>query len=317
MVQVFLEQWMSGAAEFPVQTSGSTGTPKAILLTRHQLEASAKRTLQFFGLQPGDRALLGLPVQTIAGKMMILRALLGELELIITDPDSQPMNCLETDERIDFFPLSPMQLNLLGPEQLKNVNTLLLGGSPLSPALEKRITVQHDACYIGFGMTETVSHIALRKAGDPSYHALKGVTFSTLDGKLIIEDELLQLSGLVTNDLVELTDSTRFKWLGRDDFAINSGGVKIHPEQLEQVLSDVVKGAFFIAGIPDDTFGQKCILLVDTMTEIDDFEQLCTLCRDHFGPYSAPKQLYRLPFIYSSGTKINRRLTLEQLTIQL
>lgn len=248
--------------------------------------------------------------------MMLLRALLGELELIITDPDAQPMNYLQANENIDFFPLSPMQLNSLSREQLEKVNILLLGGSPLLPALEKHIAAQHPACYIGFGMTETVSHIALRKAGDPYYKAMEGVTVSSEEGKLIITDELLNLAELKTNDLVELVDSTSFKWLGRVDFAINSGGVKIHPEQLEQVLSDAVNGPFFIAGIPDDTFGQKCILLVDTMTEINNFEHIRALCKEHFGPYSAPKQWYRLPFVYSSGTKINRRLTLEQLIIE-
>lgn len=297
---------------FEVQTSGSTGNPKTILLRRGQLEASAIRTLNYFQLKQGDSAVLALPIHTIAGKMMVVRSLIGQLNLIVTDPGSRPMDSLSLNEQITFFPMSPMQFGQLKPEELARIKYILLGGSPLSPKLEKQISSLHSNTYIGFGMTETVSHIALRKIGHPFYEALQGVDFSLKDNKLIVNDQLLELVDLETNDLVELKNPLSFKWLGRADFVINSGGVKIHPEQLEQFFSDFIDGNFFIAGIPDDTFGQKCILVTDTMTKVEDFEQLCTLCKAHFGPYSSPKQWIQLPFSYSSGTKINRRLTLEQ-----
>lgn len=313
-VEAFVESWKNGTDLFEVRTSGSTGKPKTILLRREQLEASATRTLNYFRLQPGDTAVLALPIHTIAGKMMVVRSIIGQLKLIVTDPGVRPMDALLPDEKIAFFPISPMQLEQLKPEELARIRYILLGGSPLSPTLEKQITSLHSHTYIGFGMTETVSHIALRKAGSPCYEALQGVDFSTKDDKLVVNDQLLGLVDLETNDLVELKTQTSFKWLGRADFVINSGGVKIHPEQLERFLSASIDGNFFIAGIPDDTFGQKCILVSDTMTKVDDFERLCVLCKEHFGAYSAPKQWVQLPFIYSSGTKINRRLTLEQFT---
>lgn len=311
----FLREWSDGQQTFTVQTSGSTGKPKSIVLRREQLEASAKRTLRYFDLQPGDKALLAISPSTIGGKMMLVRALLGDLELIVTEPSSNPLANLEPDESIAFAPLVPLQLKTLVeqfPERLQQLKTILLGGAPLSSALEEKVSTLHSHVFMGFGMTETVSHIALRRLGSSIYTAMEGVTLEVDNDALVISDHLLKIDRLQTNDSVRLLNDHQFEWLGRTDFAINSGGIKIHPEQVEQVLSTVLQVPFFIFGVPDATFGEQCIIVVDATVKPIDLKQLQTLCAEKLGKYAVPKQLITLPMIYAAGGKINRKATLAQ-----
>ncbi len=315
-VKRFLKDWSEGQLTFTVQTSGSTGKPKSIELKREQLEVSAKRTLRYFDLQPGDTALLGISPLTIGGKMMIVRALLGDLKLIVTEPSSNLLAQLEPNETIAFAPLVPLQLKILVeqfPEQLQQLQTILLGGAPLSSEMEQRVSELHSRVFMGFGMTETVSHIALRKIGSPVYEALEGVSFETSNDALVVTDRLLDIHQLQTNDSVRLLNDHQFEWLGRTDFVINSGGVKIHPEQVEQVISTVLKDPFFIASQPDITFGEQCIIVVDATVKPIDLKQLQLLCAEKLGKYAIPKKLLSLPMIYATGGKINRKATLAQL----
>jgi O-succinylbenzoic acid--CoA ligase len=229
----FIAAWESGTSAFNVFTSGSTGPPKRIELTRAQLIASAQRTLDYFDLGDGDSALLGISPKTIGGKMMIVRALLGGLKLMVCSPSANPLTALEPGETLGFCPLVPMQAQRVletDPSSLQRVRNILLGGAPVSDKLEKELMNAHNGCYAGYGMTETVSHIAIRRLGNPVYRSLRGVVFrQDEDGRLIVSDAELGIRQLVTNDLVELIDARQFTWLGRSDFAINSGGVKIHP----------------------------------------------------------------------------------------
>lgn len=317
-VETVIREWETGMETVTVQTSGSTGPPKQIVLKRAQLIASARRTLDAFGLASGDSALLGISPKTIGGKMMIVRALLGNLRLIVCSPSANPLGALQPGETLDFCPLVPMQAKHIlehTPEKLGQVSTFLFGGAPLPATLEQELAALHPSCYIGFGMTETVSHIALRKLGNPLYGALPGVTFSAEDDQLIITDKRLGIERLITNDSVELIDAAHFRWLGRTDFVINSGGIKIHPEQVEQALADLIGVPFFVSSEPDDTFGQKCILIMDETNDLPDLAQLQEHCRKTTGPYSAPKKLYSTRIVYTAGSKIDRRATLQQLGI--
>lgn len=314
----FIAEWESGAQTFEVFTSGSTGTPKRIVLSREQLIASARRTLDYFDLTPGSTALLGISPKTIGGKMMLVRALVGDLRLIVCPPSSNPLSALEPDETLDFCPLVPLQAQRIletAPESLLRIRNILLGGSPLSERLERKLLYLHKGCYAGYGMTETVSHVAMRRLGDPVYFSLRGVRFSESDSQLVITDDELGISDLLTNDQVRLLGPRRFEWLGRTDFVINSGGVKIHPEQLEHALADLIDVPFFVASEPDDTFGEKCIIIVDETTNIPELATLQEQCKTHVGAYAVPKALYVTPVIFSNGTKINRRATLQQLGI--
>jgi len=315
----FISEWESGVDQFAVQTSGSTGDPKTIILTRSQLIGSAQRTLDYFQLKPGDSALLGISPKTIGGKMMLVRAILGKLKLIVCDPSSNPLAVLETNELLDFCPMVPLQIQSIlanDPEKFKSVKTILVGGAPLSAQLEAQLQQLDCRSFHGFGMTETVSHIAMRPIGNPTYTALEGVHFSQTGEQLVISDAVLGIHQLNTHDSVRLIDNTHFNWLGRTDFVINSGGVKIHPEQLEHALEDLIKGAFFVSAEYDDTFGKKCILIVDEATETPTLESIQAYCKEQFGPYAAPKKLYRTTIVYNKGSKINRLITLQQLGIK-
>ena len=318
-IEHFISEWESGIAHFEVQTSGSTGVPKTIILSRNQLIGSAQRTLDFFQLQPGNTALLGISPKTIGGKMMLVRAIIGKLKLVVCDPSSNPLTVLELDEYLDFCPMVPLQIQTIlatDSEKLQFVKILLFGGAPLSAHLEKQLQQLDCACFHGFGMTETVSHIAMRKVGQPTYSAMKGVQFSEEGTQLVISDAVLGIQQLRTTDSVELIDNEHFNWLGRTDYVINSGGVKIHPEQLEQLLEGFINGSFFISAEPDDTFGQKCIIIVDETTETPSLEEIQHYCKQKFGRYAAPKKIYRTNIVYNQGSKINRLKTLQQLGIK-
>ncbi|ASS48884.1 MAG: hypothetical protein A3D31_05900 [Candidatus Fluviicola riflensis] len=317
-IEQFVNEWNVGKSIFEVKTSGSTGNPKTIQLTREQLIASAQRTLDFFQLKPGNTALLGLSPATIGGKMMIVRALIGDLTLIVTDPSAFPTTALLSGEKLDFCPMVPLQLKQLleyAPAVFDQIKTILIGGSPLSSELEKALQEVHQRCFVGFGMTETVSHIALRKLGTPYYSALKGVSFSEENDQLVITDSLLHIDQLKTTDIIRLIDTQTFEWMGRADFAINSGGIKLHPELIEKELSHLIPGPFFIAGEADDTFGEICILILDDCTLSPSLEVIQTFCKERIGPYTFPKKVYTSAIVFNQGGKINRLQTLQQLGI--
>jgi len=314
-VTEFADQWNSGQQLFTAETSGSTGTPKQLTLKREQLLASAKRTLDFFGLRPGNTALLAISPATIGGKMMIVRALTGGLHLFVVPPQANPLAQLPDGQTIDFVPLVPLQLKTIvreNPTLLQRIGTVLLGGSPVSPDLEEQLSALHQRIFIGFGMTETVSHIAMRKIGDSVYTALNGVQFSEKNDALVISDSELGIDQLQTNDSVSLISSEQFEWFGRTDFTINSGGVKIHPEQLERLLEGVIDVPFFIAARPDDTFGEICILVIDSPEKNIDLKAIQDICRKKLGKYSVPKALIYAPMVYGKSNKINRNATLQQ-----
>ncbi|MDH4474198.1 MAG: AMP-binding protein [Fluviicola sp.] len=318
-VEQFITEWNSGKTVFEVKTSGSTGNPKNIQLTREQLSASAKRTLDFFKLEPGNTALLGLSPATIGGKMMIVRALIGNLTLIVTEPSGFPTQALLAGEELDFCPMVPVQLKQLleyVPAVFEQIKTILIGGSPLSSDLEKALQKVHQRCFVGFGMTETVSHIAIRKLGTYYYSALEGVSLNAENEQLIITDSLLGIEHLKTTDTIRLIDSQTFEWLGRADFAINSGGIKLHPELIEKELSTIISGPFFIAGERDDTFGEICIIIFDYSTLYPELEFIQNFCKEHIGPYAFPKKAYRSAIVFNSGGKIDRLKTLQQLGIK-
>lgn len=310
VVNDFLVKWMSGETSFTVQTSGSTGPPKNIVLTRKQLIASANRTNNFFKLTNESTVLMVLSPHTIAGKMMLVRALIGDYSLVLDEPKLNPLENVNEDSKFSFASLVPAQVSHLihsVPKRLSQLETILLGGSPIHDTLELQLQQLHPNCYVGFGMTETVSHIALRRLGEPNYTALNGVTFSDSNNQLVIDDMELGIHDLITTDTIELIDDKRFKWLGRNDFAINSGGIKLYPEQIEQVISDLITGTFIIAGIPDVTFGEKCILIADFDCGSIDLVKIQTRCTERLGKYAQPKSIVYTHIVVEAGKKINRK----------
>jgi O-succinylbenzoic acid--CoA ligase len=311
-VKLFLAEWNSPSRFIETATSGSTGIPKIIRIEKEAMRISAKKTLSYLAIQRGETALLCLSPETIGGKMMLVRALVGELTLFVTSPTSAPLTGIS--ERINFAAMVPLQLHETvknAPEKLREIRHCIIGGGAVSEVLIKEMNELKISVFHTFGMTETISHVALRKIGyvtEEIYTAMDGISFSEENGHLVIHYPEIGLARLVTNDEVRIHSSTQFEWLGRTDFTINSGGVKLHPEVIERTLSAVLSMPFFISSLPDERFGNKLILLVEGIPD-------STLNKAFFTPllppYSIPKEIYFLPvFIRTESGKIHRSANL-------
>ena len=315
-IRAVIALWNEKSPEYTVKTSGSTGAPKSIRLTRKQLEASATRSNAFFGLDENSRVLTPLSPMTIGGKMMLIRALVGNYSIDIVEPRANPLEEIDSQSRYSFISLVPYQVKCIleeTPEKLDLFDNILLGGMGLSAELELTLSDLSPAVFIGFGMTETVSHIALRKMGDPVYSALEAVELEVSNDCLVVSDQKLEIERLQTNDLVELIDSTHFKWLGRADFVINSGGIKIHPESLEQAIDELIDPSFIIGGIPHETLGEMCVLILEKALPEEQFKHVQDTIREKFGKYAVPRQQVLAPILKTEHGKIRRKEILNSL----
>jgi len=266
----FLNEWFSDSDFVLAQTSGSTGEPKPIELSKSVMRKSAERTIEYFGLQKNDRLLLSLPCRYIAGKMMVVRAIVGQMNLITVDPATD-FEFLE-QETFDFGAMVPNQVfNLLeqpsGAEKMQNIRNLLIGGSSISGELEARISPFPSRIVITYGMTETASHIAIRELSgnrkSDFYHCLLGISVSLSEtGCLQIHHPEFSES-IQTNDMAELQSNTSFRILGRVDSVIISGGIKYSPEALEKKLEPIISERFVISSIPDKKLGEKLALVIE------------------------------------------------------
>ncbi len=323
----FIRRWYSDEPGIYVQTSGSTGKPTGILITKRQMIASAKSTIQKFGLIAGDKALLCLDTTHIAGMMMVVRAITGHLAFIAVQPSSNPFETLTTEQQPDFAAMVPYQLkgilnsNTRNRKILNNLKVLLLGGESVDEALENEILKLKTPVYLGFGMTETVSHIALRRLNgpdhSPEYKCLPGIEVKIDSrGCLCIKGDVTAYKWVITNDQVSLIDSHAFLWHGRVDHIINSGGVKIHPEELEKQIAGYFlkkgfEGNFFVAGFPDvDTGHRLCLIVEGRYIRQDWIKEL----KNILPAYHNPKEvLFIEKFSYTSNEKIQRDKTIENI----
>ncbi len=314
-IETFLETWNNSSDSLAVKTSGSTGKSNSILLSKNKMVLSAKKTLEFFKLQKGSSALLCLSLDTIAGKMMLVRSLIGQLKLHIGAISLNPIK--ELKEQIDFVALVPLQLEAAldtTPEKLKTIRTILVGGAPVSEKLIQKLRQNKLSVYQSYGMTETISHVAIRKIGletELYYTALEGITFSTEKQRLVIHYPEILDQKLITNDCVELKDATHFKYIGRYDFIINSGGIKINPEELEQKISGLFDEPFFIWFLPDQHLGQKIVLIVESTKKFN-------FKKETFSPllskFEIPKFYAMISnFTWTKSAKINRKKTMESI----
>ena len=267
---LFLNEWFSDSDVVLAQTSGSTGEPKPIELPKLVMQKSAERTIQYFGLQKNDRLLLSLPCRYIAGKMMVVRAIVGQMNLIAVDPTTD-FEFLE-DEKFDFGAMVPNQVFKLfeqssGIEKLQNIHNLLIGGSGISGELEARISPLSSRIVITYGMTETASHIAIRelsgKRKSDFYHCLSGISVGLSENDCL-QIYLPEFTGLLqTNDMAELQSNTAFRILGRADSVIISGGIKYSPEALEKKLEALINKRFVVSSVPDEKLGEKLALVIE------------------------------------------------------
>ncbi|WP_439151873.1 AMP-binding protein [Winogradskyella sp.] len=263
----FLIDWLNNKDYLYVSTSGSTGQPKSIKLKKQAMVNSAIATGDFFGLQPGDTALDCLPSHYIAGKMMLVRAMILGLEIDCVEPSAHPI--FDYEKHYDFSAMIPLQLkHILNYTQ--NIKTLIVGGSKVTKPLLERIKGCTSKFYETYGMTETITHVAVKKLqskaakGEDLFNALPNVTFNKDERNcLVINASKLVNEPLITNDIVDLKSETSFKLLGRFDNVINSAGVKLFPEQIEDKLQPVIDERFFVIGVADDSLGEKLVLCVE------------------------------------------------------
>lgn len=319
-ILTFVKSWLSGQNKFELQTSGSTGTPKAIECDRQQMEKSARRTLDVFALKPGSKVLSSLHPMFIAGKMMLVRAIVGELELEVVTPSSNPLSNLNHEASIDFAAFTPNQIEHVlneNPDKLNQVKTILIGGAGLHPILEAKLQNIESNVFHSYAMTEALTHVAIRKVNGPEksnhFHGLKNVTFK-LDKRscLVINDEELGIKNLVSNDIVELIDETSFQWIGRYDNVINSGGIKIQIEAVEREIETVFQNMniaynFCVVSEPDAALTNKMILFIEG-AKVDLIDQsILEAIREKLPKYHAPKDIIWVPgIILTKSGKIDR-----------
>jgi o-succinylbenzoate---CoA ligase len=308
----FLENWFDNSDVIVTQTSGSTGKPKEIRLSKDAMRNSARMTNAFFGLDNSKTALLCLPASYIAGKMMMVRAIVGGFNLITTEPKANPFEDLEI--QVDFTAITPYQL-YYSAETLKNkfVKNIIVGGGHVNGKLEKLAETISARLFETYGMTETCSHIALRQFNGSGksdvFTVLESVKISTDERNcLVIDAPHLVHNKLITNDIVQIYTPNTFSWLGRADSVINSGGVKIFPEQIEKKLEQLIPFPYFVTSEPDELLGERVILIVETDVDINlALNQLQTM----LAKYEIPKAIYCIPkFEYSTSNKVLRAETI-------
>jgi O-succinylbenzoic acid--CoA ligase len=342
----FCCRWLGGQAEFTLHTSGSTSAPKPITLRRVQMESSAWATARALDLRAGMSALVCMPVRYIAGQMMLARGLALGLAMTLVEPASDPLAGLPPDATFDFTAVVPLQLQTLlgGPagyrERLNRMAAILVGGAPVSAALEQQTQALAAPVYHTYGMTETATHVALRRLNGPDaspwFHPLPGVEVATDDrGCLRLTGPMTLGRWLQTNDLVDLAilpgqpsqapagsdDGSRstvhtasFRWLGRWDNVINSGGVKVQVEAVEAAVGQawqalgLAERRFFVAGLPDPRLGERVTLWVEgDPLPAEQQAALAAAMAQALHAYEVPRQVFYAPRFAETATgKIDR-----------
>ena len=314
----FINEWHSNNEYIFAKSSGSTGVPKEIKLKKEYLRASAQMTGAFFNYRPHQTILLSLSIETIGGKMIVIRALSHNMHLIVVEPNKNPLTHINT--HIDFVSLVPYQLNFIlsdTPSKLELISTVLLGGAPISYQLTQKIQALNTDFFESFGLTETMSHIALKnlKSGNTYFTTLEGVNVSkNTNNQLIISAEQLGIKELQTTDEINIISPTSFEWIGRTDFAINSGGFKFHPELIEKKLDPYIQVPFFIHKQPDINLGEKIICCIEGIFDNQKLNTLKDLFNSKLDRYEIPKEIYFIQsFTYTNSNKINRLLSYNSL----
>ena len=311
----FISEWLDENDFITVKTSGSTGVPKEIKLLKKHVSNSANATVTYFDLKENTKAFLCLSSEYIAGKMMLVRAMIGGWDLHTSSPEKNPLE--NSDENFDFTAMVPYQV-FHSLADLHTVKKLIVGGGGVSLELEQQLQKVTTQVFATYGMTETISHIAVRplngKEKSAIFAALPQVNFSqTEEGCLQIHAPEISEELVVTNDVVELLSPTSFKFLGRIDNVINTGGVKVHPEIVEEKLSFHINQPFFIASEKDNALGERIILIIESETQLqlEDFSKAF----ETLSAYEKPKKAYTIPqFIYTETGKVKRTELLKKIT---
>lgn len=289
------------------RTSGSTGAPKEILLRKADMIASARATCRFFGIDGDSFMVCPLSASYIAGKMMIVRAIVSGATLSLEPPSSNPLSDCDYPP-IDLLPIVPTQVDAI-VNQNHTIRNIIVGGAPLSLHQEHLLAGFPARVYATYGMTETCSHVALREIGSDAYSALPGISFGLDErGCLVIDLPEFSQKRIVTNDIVDLVDSTTFRWLGRADNVIITGGLKVHPEMIESKIARMIQSPFYITSQPDDKWGSTVVLVMEGGKMQDD-GPLSDSFRELLPPHERPRKILHVGQIpRTMSGKLLRRL---------
>lgn len=322
--QQFISEWNAPTDRILVHTSGSTGKPKPMWVEKRRMVASARLTCDFLGLRQGDTALLCMSLDYIAGKMVAVRALVRGLRLIIVKPSGHPLKGLT--EPPTFAAMVPMQVynSIHDPQEreiLRGIKHLIIGGGAIDKSLETELRLMPNAVWSTYGMTETLSHIALRRVNgkDASlwYEPFRSVSvcLNHTDGCLVIDAPEVCGHPLKTNDIAELSaDGRKFRIIGRKDNVICSGGIKIHIEEVESALASHMPCPFVITKKRDEKFGEAVVLLLECSpsSAASLLEKARNICTGHLPQYWQPKHYATTPHIPMTETGKPRRAEIER-----
>lgn len=329
----FSVEWLGGREIFQLNTSGSTGSPKVISIHRDQLVSSARMTIDFLKLQPGTKALLCLDPEYIAGIMMMVRSFSAGMSIYALSPSSNPMLQEDLDYSFELTAVVPYQVSEIlhhsrSAANFKKIRYILIGGSDMHPSLIEVLSQYPNSIFQSFGMTETVSHIALKRLSgkyrSDYYEVMCGIKIGTdIRGCLTVCGQVTGGNTIVTNDLVDLIDNRHFRWKGRIDDVIVTGGIKVNIRDLELRIHEIfiqynISGNYFISKLPDIKLGDKIILLLEKKGEDPRLSDLRHIFRTHLEKYEIPKEIYTLvKFKQTKTGKIDKKATLNQLGIDI
>lgn len=323
------QQWQNGETVFVVHTSGSTGAPKPIEWQRKLIEKSARQTLEVLQPTQEDKIFLCLSVQTAGGVMMLIRGLLANIPVCVVEPSGNPMERLTADHNFTLASFVPLQMHHIltgfdfsSVQKLNKFRKVLVGGAGMNNDWSKRFTDLDPEFYHTYGMTETYTHIALRKLNGEKatqrFVPLQGVQVSKdRDERLVINGEITGYADVVTNDRVVIHPDGSFEILGRIDNVINSGGVKIQLEKIDNSLArlkQLMGREYFAWYMPDHELGQKLITIIkgDPLDPMDEYEAKVDL-RSFLEKYEVPKTFYYVPeFVLTESGKVQREQTYSQ-----
>lgn len=322
----FILDWISPMEYLQVQTSGSTGLPKVIEIDKSYFEASAMATIKHLELKDGI-SFLCLPTSYVAGKMMIVRSFVGGMDLYYTEPSSTPE--MTDIEKIEFAGMIPMQVTKLleseaGQQQLNKIEKLIIGGSFVPTSLEEKVRSMPNKIWSTYGMTETITHIALRRLNgsevSDQYTPLETVELRLDErGCAVVDAEYVGVKGLITNDLAQISKDGRFRILGRIDNIVMSGGLLLTPEIIEKKLHGFVNNDFFLTGMRDHELGERLVIFIEdpndnlSKTEND----LRIAIEERLSGYEIPKSIiFMKEFERTGNGKILRPVTVENYVAQ-
>lgn len=316
--------WTEGKEYFIFNTSGSTGKPKEIKINRDKILISIKNTKEFLKLDENMNSLLCISTDYVGGFMMLIRSLEIGMNIHIIKPISNPFDIIDKNTKFDFSAFVPLQITEIIKEKkinlLNNINKIIIGGSSINYSTEKELEKLNNEIYSAYGMTETISHIALRKIGNEYFNTLGDIKVKKDNRNcLIINGNITDYNDLITNDIAEIINGNKFIIKGRIDNIINSGSYKIFVENLEKIIEEYFykinySSNFFIGKLNDEKFGETCNLFIEDIENNELSDSLLSYLKGKVNKYEIPKNIFFInKFEYTDSSKIDKISTIKKL----